>query len=72
MCSGVAAAESPATAPVLPSPDRAAIRAERAQADADDHATVRAARIKADAAEKADVLPKSWDRDGNGKRPWER
>jgi hypothetical protein len=77
-CSGTASAEILQTAPVQAGSDRDAIRAANAKADAADrethdadHEKIRAARSKAEAAEKADGLPKSWDRDANGKRPWE-
>jgi hypothetical protein len=72
VCSGVASAESPQTVPILPLSDRDVARAAQAKAHAADLEMIKAARIKADAVEKADGLPKSWDRDANGKRPWQR
>jgi hypothetical protein len=69
ICSATAFAEGPQQMPVPPLPDRAA----QAKADAADRDVIRAARIKAEAAAKADEgLPKSWDRDANGKRSWDR
>jgi hypothetical protein len=77
-CSAAASSEILQTAPVTPASDHDAIRAANAKADAADHEThdadherIRAARSNAEAAEKADGLPRSWDRDPNGKRPWE-
>jgi hypothetical protein len=69
ICSVTAFAEGPQKVLIPPLPDRAA----QAKADATDRDFIRAARIKAEAAEKADEgLPKSWDRDANGKRSWNR
>ena len=77
-CSSAASAEILQTAAVPPGSDRDAIRAANAKADAAhrethdaDHERIRATRSKAEADEKADGLPRSWDRDANGKRPWE-